>query len=513
MAEASEYFLTEEQLQAEFDGTVRRYVFDGYQPQPDQPVLVLLGAQPAAGKSQAVQATQRRYEGADLVPLTGDELRSLHPEYDKLRREEPQTFETGTAQASGPWVCMSIDYALKNRYSLVLEGVFRDPEMTISTAERFAAAGFRVEIVALGVREEISRPDALHRFLKNVEDGPAAAAVELFASLLAEIRAYGEGVVIVEQIPSKILPDVIKNSALKIMHRLPAEDDRRAVGATMNLQSEQSENVVALPPGQAAIAADGMDRPVLTAIPHGEHAESADDASTEPPLLSSRSPLCGTSCRREPCSLRTMNDSHHRSLEPLPLVWADAAASAQAMGKSAPAPAAPVAAALTALPHRDLECTLVYAVERAVAAHESLIRDEVDPADFAERLYAVLSAALLGTPPPTGDPQRYTYANYRFRDVLSVVHQARRTMPDGPHTYPDHEAQWASRGLRLTGTSAADHRRQIRALPGCAPDKAYARTGDVTRSGLRGAITLATGGRRRNTCGGPSGRPARKGRN
>ncbi|MEU1091620.1 ATP-binding protein [Streptomyces sp. NPDC005892] len=333
-----------------------------------------------------------------------------------------------------------------------------------------------------------------HRLLKNVDDGPAAAAVELFASLLAEIRAYGEGVVIVEQIPSKILPDVIKNSALKIMHRLPAEDDRRAVGATMNLQPEQSENVVALPPGRAAVAADGMDRPVLTAIPHGEHTESAMDASTEPPLLSSRSPLCGTSCRRESCTLRTMNDSHHRSLEPLPLIWADAAASAQAMGKSAPAPAAPVVAALTAFPQRDLECTLVYAVERAVAARESLMRDEVDPADFAERLYAVLSAALLGTPPPTGDPRRYAYANYRFRDVLSVVHQARRNMPDGPHTYPDHEAQWASRGLRLTGTSAADHRLQIRALPGYAPYKAHARIGDVTRSGLRGAITAETGG-------------------
>ncbi|MET7345580.1 hypothetical protein ACIOEZ_16540 [Streptomyces sp. NPDC087866] len=128
----------------------------------------------------------------------------------------------------------------------------------------------------------------------------------------------------------------------------------------------------------------------------------------------------------------------------------------------------------------------------AVAARESFIRDEADPAGFAERLYTVLSAALLGTPPPTGDPQRYTYANYRFRDVLSVVHQARRTMPDGPLTYPDHGAQWASRGLRLTGTSAADHRHQIRALPGYAPDKAHARIGDVTRSGLCGAITSAT---------------------
>ncbi|MFI9627326.1 ATP-binding protein [Streptomyces sp. NPDC052042] len=334
-----------------------------------------------------------------------------------------------------------------------------------------------------------------HRLLKNVEDGPAAAAVELFASLLAEIRAYGEGVVIVEQIPSKILPDVIKNSALKIMHRLPAEDDRRSVGATMNLQQEQSENAVALPPGRAAVAADGMDRPLLTAIPHGEHDESAKDASGEPPLRASRSPLCGTNCRSEPCTLRTMNDSHHRSVEPLHLIWVEATASAQAMGMVAPGPAEVVRAALRALPERDLECTLVYAVERAVSARDALMRDEIDPADFAERLYTVLSSALRGGDPPAGDRRRYTYANYRFRDVLEAIQRARKADPDGPHGYPDHEtAQWASRGLVLTGTSGADHRLQVRALPGYGPEKAHARLGDVDRSGLRDAVTALTGG-------------------
>ncbi|MFJ9943655.1 ATP-binding protein [Streptomyces erythrochromogenes] len=334
-----------------------------------------------------------------------------------------------------------------------------------------------------------------HRLLKNVEDGPAAAAVELFASLLAEIRAYGEGVVIVEQIPSKILPDVIKNSALKIMHRLPAEDDRRAVGATMNLQQDQSENVVALPPGRAAVASDGMDRPVLTAVPHGEHDESTKEASAQPPLLGSRSPLCGASCRATPCTLRTMNDSHHRSLEPLHLIWVEAAASAQAMGMVAPAPAAAVGEALRALAPRDLECTLVYAVERAVSARGALMRDEVDPADFAERLYAVLSDLLLGVEPRPADRRRYTYANYRFRDVLEAVQRARNAAPDGPHTYPETlTTDWASRGLFLTGTSGADHRLQVRALPGYGPEKVHARIGDVDRSGLRDAVTAVTGG-------------------
>ena len=56
-----------------------------------------------------------------------------------------------------------------------------------------------------------------HRLLRRPEAGAASRAgaaghaVELFAGLLAEIRAYGEGLVIAEQIPARIAPDAIKN--------------------------------------------------------------------------------------------------------------------------------------------------------------------------------------------------------------------------------------------------------------------------------------------------------------
>ena len=57
-----------------------------------------------------------------------------------------------------------------------------------------------------------------HRLLRQPPvpaAGAAAHAVEMFAGLLAEIRAYGEGLIIAEQIPSKLIPDVIKNTAVK----------------------------------------------------------------------------------------------------------------------------------------------------------------------------------------------------------------------------------------------------------------------------------------------------------
>ena len=146
-----------------------------------------------------------------------------------------------------------------------------------------------------------------HRLLKNVPAGsPAAQAVSLFADLLAEIRAYGEGVAVAEQIPAKIISDVVKNSAVKVMHRLPATDDRDFVGATMNLDQVGSEYVVTLRPGMAVVHADGMDRPCLVQARYGGDREGGAP-SLVPPLARSRFRECGQICSgsaEHACTLR-----------------------------------------------------------------------------------------------------------------------------------------------------------------------------------------------------------------
>ena len=87
-----------------------------------------------------------------------------------------------------------------------------------------------------------------HRLLKNVSTEKASeettnikgAAVETFSNMLSEVRAYGEGIIIAEQIPSKISPDVVKNTNLKIVHRMVDEEERRVIGQSMNMNTEQS---------------------------------------------------------------------------------------------------------------------------------------------------------------------------------------------------------------------------------------------------------------------------------
>ena len=154
-----------------------------------------------------------------------------------------------------------------------------------------------------------------HRLLRRQETGApagaAAHAVEMFAGLLAEIRAYGEGLIIAEQIPDRLVQDVIKNTAVKITHRLPAADDREAVGATMNMTQAQNRFLVTLNPGEAAVFTDGMDFPLLARMPDGTGreatGEAAGEASTAAPagVVRPRSITCGADCAGGPARCGT----------------------------------------------------------------------------------------------------------------------------------------------------------------------------------------------------------------
>ncbi|MEX5713296.1 ATP-binding protein, partial [Parafrankia sp. FMc6] len=333
-----------------------------------------------------------------------------------------------------------------------------------------------------------------HRLLKNVESGPAAAAVELFASLLAEIRAYGEGVLVVEQIPSKIIPDVLKNTALKVMHRLPSAEDRAAVGATMNLREEQSELVVALPPGVAAVAVDGMDRPVLVRMTPGTDRESMGEASYDgAPLGGRRSILCGADCRRDgACTLRQINDAAHLASSPRLVVWVETVAAHQViglahlLGQKPPKPVAPLSGELLALPTRTRDCLLAQAVDRVVAARATLLRGHVDPDDFAGRLAGTLAGLLAGAAPDDADTRRWTAGSYRYQDVRRTLNEA-QTGPDADRPHPE-TPDWRRRGLSLVSQTVPAQFAELRDSAHYAPGADAVSLGDLATSGLAVAV-------------------------
>jgi hypothetical protein len=116
--------------------------------------------------------------------------------------------------------------------------------------------------------QHIMLVEEAHRLLKNVPTqqsaesaNPAGKAVEFFTNMLAEIRAYGQGFIIADQIPNKLAPEALKNTNLKIMHRIVATDDRDSMGGAMNLDDIQKRHVTALGQGHALVYAERMEQP------------------------------------------------------------------------------------------------------------------------------------------------------------------------------------------------------------------------------------------------------------
>jgi hypothetical protein len=112
-----------------------------------------------------------------------------------------------------------------------------------------------------------------HRLLARGQKGGGAEeaqakekAAEAFANTLAENRKYGEGLIIAEQIPSKLVEDAVKNTNLKVMHRLTAEEERRHIGETMGLDDAQSRFATRLATGEALVYADEYPEATLAEI-------------------------------------------------------------------------------------------------------------------------------------------------------------------------------------------------------------------------------------------------------
>lgn len=165
--------------------------------------------------------------------------------------------------------------ALDTRHSTSAEILFEQPcivelQQLVSDAEKAFVMGLLLirlyeHRVALGARSglvHLTLIEEAHRLLKAApargEDAPNTQAqfLDVFSNLLSEIRAYGEGIVVAEQTPTKLMADVIKNTNLRIVHRLTSPDDRELIGRTLNLRPEQQRRLATLGVGEAVAMTD-----------------------------------------------------------------------------------------------------------------------------------------------------------------------------------------------------------------------------------------------------------------
>lgn len=94
--------------------------------------------------------------------------------------------------------------------------------------------------------------------------------------MLAEVRKYGEGLIIVDQSPNKLASDVLKNTNTKIIHRIHARDDKNSVGDSMLMDDKQKDFLSALDVGHAIIFTENTDKPLHIYINQVSNTNSED---------------------------------------------------------------------------------------------------------------------------------------------------------------------------------------------------------------------------------------------
>lgn len=158
---------------------------------------------------------------------------------------------------------------------LVHKRVILELEEVRSGAEKALIMGFILSNMMEAIRAEydkskldnkefkhITLVEEAHRLLARYEAGDSPSkkqGIEIFSDMLAEVRKYGECLIIVDQIPGKLTPEVLKNTNTKIVHKIFAQDDKEAIGNTMALTDEQKRFLSLLDKGRTIVFSQGWE--------------------------------------------------------------------------------------------------------------------------------------------------------------------------------------------------------------------------------------------------------------
>lgn len=166
----------------------------GVQP-VEHPVAYILGGQPSSGKSSLIGRLQGK---GRAFAVNGDSYRLYHPDHDRLILSQ-QDYSRETQVFSNVFTEGFIEEAIRRRFSIIVEGTMRDPEVVTRTVSRFAQAGFRVEAHCIASPEEYT-------------------GINLFARYASEVALMGAG-----RLADRSTHDRAVTSLLKTLDRLYAE--------------------------------------------------------------------------------------------------------------------------------------------------------------------------------------------------------------------------------------------------------------------------------------------------
>lgn len=150
--------------------------------------------------------------------------------------------------------------------SLLMQALYEYRQSRYAEDAEYRAKAQQNELLHLLLVEEAH--NVLRKPTGNQTSGnPERAAADLFDSMLSDIREYGQGLVVVDQIPTRLIEGATKNTNYKIVHRLTAPDDQETMASCMAFRDDQKYIIPTLETGNAIICGDKDDAAVWVKIP------------------------------------------------------------------------------------------------------------------------------------------------------------------------------------------------------------------------------------------------------
>ena len=165
---SSPSFLPEEQAREIFASDIAPFLFGHGEPQ-DNPLAVIVIAQPGAGKTALTQQLRGEVRG-DAVVVEVDGLKPFHPDLVALVSQVGDVAADELVQADARrWAGMAVDHLLGRRVNVLIEQFPRSRDMLADTVGQLSEAGYEVRAAVVTTPLPLSMQGVLLRFWEGHE--------------------------------------------------------------------------------------------------------------------------------------------------------------------------------------------------------------------------------------------------------------------------------------------------------------------------------------------------------
>lgn len=144
----------------------------------------------------------------------------------------------------------------------ILESLRVDPQggIDLKTEKKIPVR----HVIFIEEAHNIIAPDTQQSSPESVD--PKISATAYIVKMLAEVRALREAIVIADQLPTALATEVTKNTGLKLVHRLTAQDDREQIGESISATPLQLEQMTTFTKGKSLIYHERTQKPYIVQV-------------------------------------------------------------------------------------------------------------------------------------------------------------------------------------------------------------------------------------------------------